>query len=299
AVMMFVVVGRGTTTPRPDAGVPGTSRVVTQDAASEVSFGEATIEVHEHSALTLAGDAERGVFVMIERGAASFAVAPRAGRPPFVVQAGDVMVRVIGTQFMVSRSGDAARVEVTVGHVEVVARGHRVQVHAGESWSSDGEREAAARGSATGSGDVAAAHLSSDPGNPAGWEATPGSQEGQPDGAVAPGADRSGGPSQDGDPGAAQPRPRHRPVLDDKARFDHAGALEPTDPRAALAEYRALARGKGTWAANALYAAGRLSAELGDREAAAQLLRRYLDRYPHGGNAADARSLLRSLDPAP
>lgn len=72
-------------------------------------------------------------------------------------------------------------------------------------------------------------------------------------------------------------------------------AAEPTEPRRALAEYRKLADRGGKWAAPALFAAGRLAAELGDKKSARRLLDRYLRRYPQGGNAADARELLARL----
>jgi hypothetical protein len=248
---------------RPATAAP--SRVVTQDAPSSVTFGDAAIEVAAHSAVTLHGAADDGVLVMLERGAATFEVAPREARPAFVVQAGEVTVRVVGTRFTVERSGDAARVDVIEGHVEVVARGLRVQVLAGESWSTDGDREAAIRGSAAPPVDIAAAPF---------------------------------------DPPVVEPKPEPKPkakapapTYDPRVAFERVAALEASDPAKALAEYKKLARYKGPWAANALYAAGRLAAELGRRDEAIQLLERYLDKYSSGGNAADARALLRSLAP--
>jgi hypothetical protein len=56
--------------------------------------------------------------------------------------------------------------------------------------------------------------------------------------------------------------------------------------------YRRLAAGRGAWAANALYAAARLSLDRGDRTTASQLAHAYLARFPRGANAADARALL-------
>ena len=75
-------------------------------------------------------------------------------------------------------------------------------------------------------------------------------------------------------------------------RFEQAARLEAADPPQALRIYRSLARENGPWAENALYAAGRLELEHGQHARARQLLRRYLDRYPDGVNASDARSLL-------
>lgn len=240
-----------TTTPAPVAP----SRVVTGDGASEVTFGDATITVAAASAVTMHGEAAEGVLIVLERGAATFEVAPRAGRPAFTVQAGEVLVRVVGTRFAVTRSGDTARVDVIEGDVEVVARGARALVHAGESWPKQ----------------VTAAPLSDADEQPLG------------------GAPLVGGAGAVAD---ETPRPRQRSSRD---RYERAAALEARDPRAALGEYRTLARGKDAWAANALYAGGRLAAELGDRGVAVKMLRAYLQRFPRGGNVADARALLQSL----
>ena len=252
------------------------SRVVTLDAPSQVTFGDATITAHAHSALTLQGDRDRGVLVVLERGGATFEVAPRGHRPKFVVQAGDVMVRVVGTRFTVVRSGDAARVDVIEGLVEVVSRAHRAEVRAGESWSSDGDWEAAVRGQGANPGSVAAAPFDQE-GRP--WEGT---------------SSADGTAAEEDSSARSRSRQRSR-QQEEQARFERAAALEPTDARAALAEYKRIARGRGKWAAPALFAAGRLAAELGDVKGARTLLDRYLQKHPNGGNAADARALLATL----
>ena len=77
-----------------------------------------------------------------------------------------------------------------------------------------------------------------------------------------------------------------------RERFESAAALEVRDPLVAARIYRELASGSGPWAANALFAEARLWAERGQREAARALLSAYLDRFPGGPNAADARALL-------
>ena len=81
-------------------------------------------------------------------------------------------------------------------------------------------------------------------------------------------------------------------ALVEEGSFNRAARLESKNPRAALAIYRDLARGKGPWAANALYAQARLELELGHSERAKRLLERYLERHPRGLNAPDVRELL-------
>jgi TolA-binding protein len=68
--------------------------------------------------------------------------------------------------------------------------------------------------------------------------------------------------------------------------------MEASNPEGALSIYRKLAAGSGPWAANALYAAGRLQADRGRRGEASQLLQQYLTRFPNGANARDAKDLL-------
>ena len=259
--------------PEPIASLPSAEtplRVATNGAPTDVNFGDAVVTVASHSALVMRGSADRGVSIDIDRGSATFAVSPRHGRPPFHVQAGEVSVRVLGTRFMVSRSGDAASVQVMEGSVEVVSRGSRAVLRAGDSWSSSSDREAAAQGPATAG--VAAVPLP------------------PPDVAEPPGP-RPKVKRDSDDDDDARPRP---PTS--KEQFDAAQRLEATQPAQALEQYRELARGSGRWAANALFAAGRLSFERGDHEAAKRLLGRYLRRFPRGDNAADARGLLDRLE---
>jgi hypothetical protein len=249
----------------------GPSRVTTGDGPSDLTFGDARVSVAPRSAVLLTGSAEAGAVILIERGAASFEVAPRADRPPFVVHAGAVTVRVIGTRFSVARDGDNARVAVDEGVVMVVAPGVHVMLRAGEHWPS-----------ALASAPVihVPSALASAPPSTAPPSTPP------PIPAPIP-------------PPLAPTVPSRRPVaptaLDPARAFAAAAALEAADPRAALAGYRALARGTGPWAANALYAAGRLAVDRGDATAARADLTAYLRRFPTGPNAADARGLLAHL----
>jgi hypothetical protein len=260
AALVLVLVWPSPHHPRSTSDLP--SRVATAAAPTTVSFGDAEITVSPESTLVLSGAPARGVEVVLERGGARFAVSPRQGRPPFVVRAGAVDVRVIGTDFLVARSGDAARVDVTHGEVEVVAHGRRAYVRAGETWDSSGDREATTRSSATISnpGDVAAART---------LEPAP----------------------------VVEPAPKVVPVTpaDPRAAYEAAAALEPLDPAAALASYRTLARGRGPWSANALYAAARLAAAT-DPALALSLARQYQRRFPRGANVEDAAALAARLE---
>lgn len=94
-------------------------------------------------------------------------------------------------------------------------------------------------------------------------------------------------------PAASAPAPR---AEGPRQRFEQAASLERIDPQQALHIYRSLAAGRGPWAENALFAAGRLELERGRRTSAKRLLRRYVDRHPEGVNASDARALLDQLD---
>jgi hypothetical protein len=117
--------------------------------------------------------------------------------------------------------------------------------------------------------------------------------------ALSPAADRRGEGTEkirESPPGVAirpdEPAPPAVTSAVLRERFESAAALEVRDPLAAARIYRELASGSGPWAANALFAEARLSAERGPREAARALLSAYLDRFPGGPNAADARALL-------
>lgn len=78
----------------------------------------------------------------------------------------------------------------------------------------------------------------------------------------------------------------------ERLSFERATRLESSEPATALRIYGELSARPGPWAANALYAAGRLELERGNDERARTLLRRYLKRYPAGANVRDAEALL-------
>jgi hypothetical protein len=262
--------------------------IVTRADASEIVLGDARIHIEPRSAVLTSGDAARGVLVVLDRGAVDFEVAPRAGRPPFVVQAGEVSVRVIGTGFRVERTGDRAHVSVTHGVVEVHAPGEVTRVSAGESWPVETETAAAAPAPAPQA--ALPAPEADAPAEPPIDMAPvavdrPHASAARPERAPAVTASKDRSDSKD----AADP------AKEDARLFAAAAAIEAGAPDAALAEYRRLAAGDGPWAANALYAAARLLYERRDDDGARAALTDYLHRFPHGPNAADARALIARL----
>jgi hypothetical protein len=231
------------------------ARIVSTDAPTETTLGEAAITLAAHSDVGVAGSDAEGWLVRLDAGQVDCKVAPRRGRPPFVVQAGETKVSVVGTRFTVTRTGSAARVSVSEGHVQVDSGSSHVLLGPGESWPSEPE-------------------------------AAPAIEPVEPEPAD--------------EPVRAEPARGKRAayVVTPRAqqRFERAARLEAKDPKAALSIYQQLARGKGPWAANALYAQARLELERGRPQRAEPLLRRYLERHPQGMNAGDVRKLLAQIE---
>jgi hypothetical protein len=119
------------------------ARIVSTDAPTETTLGETRITLAAHSDVSVAGSDAEGWLVRLAAGEVDCAVAPRRGRPPFVVQAGLTKVSVVGTRFTVTRSGAEARVEVSEGHVQVDSAESHVLLGPGDSWPK-AEPEAAA-----------------------------------------------------------------------------------------------------------------------------------------------------------
>jgi hypothetical protein len=256
----------------------GATRVETAANGSRVEFGDSTIDVGPTSAVRLAGDETRGVVVTLDRGRVECDVAPRRGRPAYVVEAGGVEVRVVGTHFVVTRTGDSVAVDVQRGQVEVTSDGNESLVGAGDHWPSAGPARAVAGASGETTAPLApstASAAGAGSPSPGGASREPGSVHGAVD--SRPGTTRG--------PALASPR----------EQYEAASKLEAQQPEAAVAAYRELSRQGGAWGENALFAAGRLQADRGSTDDARRLLREYLGRYPGGPNAADARQLLDRL----
>ncbi|MDB4963748.1 MAG: anti-FecI sigma factor, FecR [Myxococcales bacterium] len=279
------------------------SRVVAGDAPSSISFGDAHIALAAQSALVMSREAG-SPSVLLERGAATFAVAPRAGRPPFIVRAGDTVVRVVGTRFEVARTEERITVRVEHGLVDVQFRGTTRRVGAHQSWTSDHPETVALAETAPSEPAVA-----TPPAAPAAPAAPPTTTTTTttttPTTATAPAGDTSvtrklpssatkasgTAPSSTGS-AAGVLAPSSKDL--DREKYDRLTSLEQRDPEAALLGYLDLSRGHSRWSAVALYAAGRLAADRHDRRAQT-FLTIYLRRFPDGANAEDARNLLARL----
>lgn len=243
------------------------SRVVSGDSASTVSFGDAHLSLAAKTAIVMTREGG-SPSVLLERGTVDFTVAPRENRPPFVVRAGDTVVRVVGTQFQVARYDEHVDVKVTHGIVDVQFRGNTVRLARDQAWSSE---------------------------NPE---------------AVTQIAQAEVAPPVVDQPAVEKPRPAKpaaakidKPVppsttagVDlDQQKFERIQSLEVRDPQAAIKGYLELANGNSRWAANALYAAGRLAADRGDPRAKT-FLTIYLRRFPKDINARSATTLLNRLE---
>ena len=230
-------------------------RFVSGAASSSVSAGDVFVVLDAASAVTIARDPSPQLAV-VESGAVSFTVAPRPRTRPFLVSAGDVTVRVVGTQFRVAHSGEVVAVTVERGVVEVTYRGTHATLRAGASWRTPQVASA---------GPLAPLAPSLSPSVPTAPPHVP-----VPTAPTAPTA-----PTE-------------------QARFRRLTALEATDPDAAIAGYLTLARGTSRWSELALFAASRLAVDRGDPRAPGLLIS-YLHRFPRGANADDARELISQL----
>ena len=260
------------------------SHVQTGDGESTLTVGDSVIRVAKESAIVVDGDAKRGVLLVLDRGAVSCNVAPRSGRPAYVVQAGNVRVRVVGTEFRVTRAGAGANVEVEHGVVEVTAGGTSRVLRDGQRFT---QTEAALVPVAPPAKGGAETETEATVPQPKEREAAPAAPHGAGRRARVMGNKRAsdGGIVRELDdaPLSAPATPREQ--------YEQAARLERSDPEGAARGYRTLAGGTGPWAPNALFALARLEASRGRSGEARRLADEYLAKYPSGMNAADAREL--------
>jgi transmembrane sensor len=283
------------------------SRLETADGVSRFTIGESFLVVAPRSLVMVGGDDEHGVDVSLDRGAITCVVAPRHGRPPFLVDAGDVRVRVVGTKFSVARNDAGVSVDVDHGVVEIVAKGTVVTLHDGERWPAVAEvpaGNAVPAGNEVPGGNVPAApspteSASSSASLPI---AEPPTSVARPRGELTrpssglivtePPADWSA-PARSS--AVVPPQAAAAPAPTMQSRFEEATKMERTRPADAMAIYREVAASGSAWAPTALFALARLEAEQSRGADAKRHLNEYLTRYPRGVNADDARALLQRM----
>jgi len=244
------------------------SRVVTTGSVTSATVGDATLQLGPDTEFVTTGSDAGGWMVVVERGRVEFAVPERANRPSFRVRAGSVLVEVVGTRFVVLRAGDAVGVTVERGSVRVTSRGEARVIHAGETWDH--------------TTDIVGKLAPSAVPAPASLDTAPPRSPATDPVRTARGASNEGTASSTG----ARDAPSRR------ERFEEASRLEASDPGRAVDLYLELGKSADAWAANALYAAGRVELERGRSSHAKKLFREYLQRFPEGQNAYDARKLL-------
>ena len=263
------------------ARVDHPSRITTGSTSSHLALSGLSLDVEPQSAVVVGAETPQGILIVIDRGSIVCQVAPRANGEPLIVQAGEARVRVVGTRFRVTRLGESARVKVQEGVVEVSSRGSTFRVQAGQEWPADLTRTSprepaeafAVPNAPLPTLDDASKRASSSPARSTAAAArtrTP---------SVVSAAE-----------GAPQESPRSRQSV-----FEQAALLERSDPARASKLYASLESRGDSWAQNALYARGRLEATRGSTGEARRLLEQYLERFPNGSNAEDARAVLSRL----
>lgn len=268
------------------AQAPAPSRIVTDTSGTHVSYGELGLEVAAQSALVVSGDDDHGRLVVLDRGAVTCEVAPRHGRPPFVVQAGDVRVTVVGTRFAVYRHDETATVTVDHGTVEIASPTERISITDGETWPKPIVEQPAEQPTEPKPSrhHKPTAQTQTQTWTPTQTQTWTGTRTDAPT------------PTENAPAQPAQPAPTPAAAHNDREqRYEFAAQLEARVPEQAIAIYKALSAGDDAWAQNALYAHGRLEADRHHRAEAIRLLREYLDRFPQGVNVRDARQLLERL----
>jgi hypothetical protein len=239
----------------------------------------------------VSGDDEQGIDVVLDRGQVTCEVAPRRGRPPFRLEAGEVHVRVMGTKFTVTRDAAGTTVDVEHGSVEVTSLGVVTSVTQGGHWPAGTTSKS--QDSAAPSAPEVSADATEEPAPP---QSRPhfrrkAHRRVHASEIAAPEEAESAEPATS----ASAPAPSASVPSASQQAFEAAAKIERTNPDAAAVAYGELANGSTAWAPNALFALARLEADRGHRAEAVRLFDAYLARYPHGINADDARELLRHI----
>jgi transmembrane sensor len=115
------------------AGAPPTSLTSTAIRSATTTFSDGSLaRVGEGGELSVTSASPARIESRLVRGAAEFEVAKRAERD-FIVVAGSVRVRVVGTRFRIELVGERTRVSVSEGKVEVQHGTALTSLEAGES----------------------------------------------------------------------------------------------------------------------------------------------------------------------
>jgi hypothetical protein len=108
--------------------------VATGRETRSIAVGDSRFTLSEQSEMVARGNDREGWNVSLSRGLVEFDVAPRRSRPPFIIDSGDVKVRVVGTRFSVRRQGASTQVRVQRGVVEVEHGGRTARLGPGDVW---------------------------------------------------------------------------------------------------------------------------------------------------------------------
>lgn len=136
AVAMLSMVGFGAferEAPRP--ATTHSTRFHGGPEGAEVALDDIRLVLGANSEGLAVGGSDVGWVVALDEGRVEFVVASRAERPPFVVQAADTRVEVVGTRFSVVRHASHVEVAVDDGIVRVTHDGQVQELRAGERWA--------------------------------------------------------------------------------------------------------------------------------------------------------------------
>ncbi|NVB84160.1 MAG: hypothetical protein HOV81_37640 [Kofleriaceae bacterium] len=137
AAAIVVTQPEGTRKPAPHRFGVAPVRYVSGDSASSLSFGNAYVSLEPQTAVLVSGRR-----TLVERGEATFALAPSSMASAFEVEAGEATVstpRDIETKFHVGRSAANTTVAVERGMIELTHRGEKTRLQAGQTWTSNAD----------------------------------------------------------------------------------------------------------------------------------------------------------------
>src|SRR6185369_14808847 len=266
------------------SAAPSVSRISTGVTASHVALPGVVLDVSPQSAVVVSGSAEESALIVLDRGEVTCDVAHRRPGAPLFVQAGEVSVEVVGTRFTVTRQEEVASVRVQEGVVRVKFRGRSSSVKAGEAWPP------ALTAAASSAPSVAEVPQPSEPPEALGSADSSVATLRPRDPAPRPRLARETKQTKEVKEGTEAKEENSTPKASPAGvqhQFEMATRIEAKEPAEAIRLYEAIENSSSGWAANALFAHGRLEAARGNRVAARRILTQYLLRFPAGANAPD------------